>query len=273
MLMNTDEEWEKWGKTDPYYGVKTMPQFRSWNLNEEAKKEFFDMGRKEIDEVFEICRNHFDPDFSPEKVLDFGCGVGRLVIPLAKKASHVVGLDVSDSMLEEARKNCQKYNVNNVSLLKSDDHLSSLKGTFDFIHSFIVFQHLPADKGTKLFTKLLNFLNEDGICAVQFTYSLPIYKENNGIPSPISEYKKQKRRLKQFIRDTCRHALKSAKNFFSSEKKKASRKDPEMQMNDYNMNELLFIIQSAGVENIHIKFTDHGGFLGAYIFFRKPGKS
>ena len=43
-----------------------------------------------------------------------------------------------------------------------------------------------------------------------------------------------------------------------------------MQMNSYNMSQLLFLIQSAGIENIHLELTNHGGDLGAYLCFQKP---
>ena len=45
--------------------------------------------------------------------------------------------------------------------------------------------------------------------------------------------------------------------------------DPEMQMNAYHMNEVLFLIQRAGVRRFHAELTDHGGELGVIIFFQK----
>jgi 2-polyprenyl-3-methyl-5-hydroxy-6-metoxy-1,4-benzoquinol methylase len=137
--MSTDAEWEKWGQKDPYFGVLTHDKYRSQNITEEAKKEFFESGRSYISHVLEVCRQQFDRGFTLKRALDFGCGTGRLVIPLAGIAEHVVGLDVSDSMLKEAFKNCNKHSAINVSLLKSNDNLSCLDGSFDFIHSFIVF--------------------------------------------------------------------------------------------------------------------------------------
>jgi hypothetical protein len=45
--------------------------------------------------------------------------------------------------------------------------------------------------------------------------------------------------------------------------------DPEMQMNPYNMNEILFFMQNAGVQKFHADFTNHGGELGLFMFFQK----
>jgi len=179
--MSTDREWERWGKVDPYYGVITHDKFRKKNITQEAKAEFFESGRSHISHVFKVCRQHLDPDFSPKRALDFGCGTGRLVIPLAEIAEHVVGLDISESMLREAQKNCEELSLRNIDLLKSSDDLSSLNGYFDFIHAVIVFQHIPVSRGRRIFMNLLDHLKEGGICATQFTYSKAKYKSNWGV--------------------------------------------------------------------------------------------
>ena len=254
--MNTDAEWEKWGKKDPYFGVIRQEEYRSQNLTEEAIIEFFESGRRDIRHVLEVCRRHLDQGFSPKRVLDFGCGTGRLVIPLAEIAEHVVGLDVSDSMLNEALKNCSKYSVQNVSLLKSDDNLSSLDESFDLIHSYIVFQHIPVKRGRLIFANLLNHLSEGGICAIQFTYSKAIFGKNYGVPPIRWRMNDSYLKVKQLVRGLLR--IKSPS---------------EVQMNPYNLNELFFLIQSAGIHNIHMEFTDHGGELGVFLYFQKPKKA
>ena len=264
--MSTDVEWEKWGKNDPYFGVITHEKFRSQNLSEEAKMEFFESGRRNINSVLEVCRRHFDQSFSPKNILDFGCGVGRLVIPFAEIAEHVVGVDVSDSMLKEARKNCNEYSVQNVSLLKSDDNLSSLDGEFDLIHSFIVFQHIPVERGRRILTNLLNHLKERGICAIQITYSKAIFRESHGVPPTELPIKKLKNKIKRRVRSLLKIVKRLVGSPLISE---SPRRDPEMQMNPYNVNELLFLIQSAGIHNIYVRFTDHGGALGFYLYFQK----
>ena len=264
--MSTDVEWEKWGKNDPYFGVITHEKFRSQNLSEEAKMEFFESGRRNINSVLEVCRRHFDQSFSPKNILDFGCGVGRLVIPFAEIAEHVVGVDVSDSMLKEARKNCNEYSVQNVSLLKSDDNLSSLDGEFDLIHSFIVFQHIPVERGRRILTNLLNHLKEGGICAIQITYSKAIFRESHGVPPTELPIKKLKNKIKRRVRSLLKIVKRLVGSPLISE---SPRQDPEMQMNPYNVNELFFLIQSAGIHNIYLRFTDHGGALGFYLYFQK----
>ncbi|WP_009631973.1 class I SAM-dependent methyltransferase [Synechocystis sp. PCC 7509] len=253
--MNTDIEWEKWGKKDPYFAVLIDKKFRNDNITSDIKSEFFESGRKHISHVLQVCRDYLNPDFSPKKALDFGCGTGRLVIPLAEVADHAVGMDISDSMLKEAQKNCEEYSVKNVSLLKSDDDLSALDGRrFDFIHSYIVLQHIPVARGRRIFTNLLNHLEDSGIGVIHFTYAETIYSENYGAsPSGIGQLFKI---LKKLLRRSFlfRHL------------------EPEMQMNSYNVNELLFLMQKVGIRNFHVEFKDHAGALGIFVYFMKPQK-
>src|ERR1700733_12814891 len=90
MDMSTDIAWEEWGRRDPYFGVITDPKFRSVGMDERAKLEFFWSGASHVGGVLETIRKHLNPDFSPRTVLDFGCGVGRLLISFANVANEVV---------------------------------------------------------------------------------------------------------------------------------------------------------------------------------------
>ena len=95
MNLDTDSAWEQWGRLDPYFGVLTHSKFRRESLTSESRKEFFDSGAAHVEYVMRMIRLHIDPAFSPKSVLDFGCGVGRTLIPFAQGAERVMGLDVS----------------------------------------------------------------------------------------------------------------------------------------------------------------------------------
>jgi SAM-dependent methyltransferase len=243
--LSTDGDWEDWGRCDPYFAVLTDPKYRRDKLTEAAKNEFFDSGRIHANHVMCVIRRHFDTDFTSKRALDFGCGVGRVLIPLAEVAKEVVGLDVSPSMLQEAKRNCEERGITNVELLASDDELSLLAGVFDLIHSYIVFQHIPIDRGRAIFFKLLQHLKPGGVGALQLTYSKRHFASTYGIDptEPRSRSKVSKSRDKV---------------------------DPEMQMNPYNVNELLFLMQGQGIVQFHTEFVDHGGELGLFLFFQKP---
>lgn len=250
--MNTDSAWEAWGRQDPYFGVITDPKFRSSALTTDALKEFFESGRVHAEYVMQMIRQHIDPNFRPKSILEFGCGVGRLVVPFAKLAADVVGMDVSSAMLLEAKKNCEAQGIGNVQLLVSDDELTQLKQQFDLIHSYIVFQHISPERGRAIFANLLRHLPVGGVGAIHFSYSKDHYEGTNGVApqtaQPVDSAALKKARLPQPLPPGA---------------------DPEMQMNPYHLNELLFLMQRAGVRRFHTEFTDHGGELGVFMFFQK----
>jgi SAM-dependent methyltransferase len=247
--MSTDSAWEEWGSRDPYFGVITHPKFRRSQMTPEALREFFDSGRQHVTYVMQFIREDIDPTFAPATVLDFGCGVGRTLLPFAALAQQAVGLDVSPSMLQEAARNCDDQKLTNVRLISSDDSLSSLTGSYDLIHSFIVFQHIPPERGCIIFSKLLEHLAPNGIGAVHFTYSKTQFAATNGIPP---------------------HAAPSP---ITPSPPASPNVDPEMQMNPYNLNELLFLVQRAGIRRMRLEYTDHGGELGVFLFFQRTSES
>ena len=260
--MSTDIEWEKWGATDPYFGVITLPQFRAANLTEDDKREFFASGRHHVEVILKTCRHYFDSSFSPRRVLDFGCGVGRLVIPFADLADWIVGVDVSPSMLTEARKNCIERGLHHIDLVISDDSLSSLDEPFDLVHSSIVFQHIDVLRGRKLFSRLVQLIKPGGLGAIHITYGKAYYAGSFGNPPTPSETNTTVVRsnnlawLKRYRKDITPTTPKSG--------------DPEMQMNAYSLSEIGFILQQAGIMRFFAEFTDHGGELGVILYFQRP---
>jgi SAM-dependent methyltransferase len=245
---DTDKAWEYYGKIDPYYGVATAEENRTSYLTQDARSKFFDSGTQYIELILRLVHDHLDSSFKPTQALDFGCGVGRLVIPLARICKSVTGIDISESMIEEAKNNCRERGVSNVTFVKSNDSLSGVSGSFDLINSFIVFQHIPPRRGKVILQKLVGKLQENGIGVLHFTY---FGKESLGRKLLIEAYKSI-----PFLFGL-RNLLKG---------KPIS--EPMMQMNEYNLNDLFKILQESGCHRCHIRFTDHGMY-GVIILFQK----
>jgi cyclopropane fatty-acyl-phospholipid synthase-like methyltransferase len=107
-------------------------------------------------------------DVSPGwRVLEIGCGVGRLVRPLAGRVARVVGVDLSEAMLARARDHCE--GLPNVELVRTDGGLDSFPdAAFDFVFSYIVFQHLPRKAyAERYFRDAFRVLVAGGIFRVQ----------------------------------------------------------------------------------------------------------
>lgn len=247
--LGTDADWDKWGEIDPYFGVLSSDEYRSGNLNEEGEAKFFRSGEQYIDQVLNELRSHLDKDFHPERSLDFGCGVGRLVIPLAGASEQVVGVDVSDHMLAEASLNCQKRNVENVSFIKSDDGLTKLTGTFNLIHSCLVLQHIPEKRGMPLIEAMLRHLDPGGVVAIQFYYRCDAPKAIRALVKlryamPIANY---------------------ARNLIRGR----PLREPAMQLHDYDLETVISLLNEAGVRSIYLRPYSDYGFQGVALYGQK----
>lgn len=107
-------------------------------------------------------------DVSPRwRVLEIGCGVGRLLAPLSARVARVVGVDISEEMLRRARERCAS--LPNVEVKQTDGRLDFLAdGAFDFVFSHIVFQHLPRKAYAEhYFREAFRVLAPGGIFRVQ----------------------------------------------------------------------------------------------------------
>ncbi len=247
-VRDSEQEWEKLGKNDPYYGVVSMDKFRQGQMNDNAKTDFFKSGKDHIKFIIETVREQFGASFNPSRALDFGCGVGRCTIPLTEYCNSVVGLDVSESMLCEARKNTDQQKIKGIEYIHSAGEIAELEGKFDLIHSFIVFQHINPKKGERIFGEMLEKLNPGGITAVQFLYA----REENPLIKALGWAR---------IRIPFMH------NFTNLLYGKPFR-EPLMEKNCYNLNRLFHIIHRHNCGKVHAMFQGKGRLRSILLFIQ-----
>lgn len=251
MLRNdSDRDWEKLGESDPYWAVLTDESFHQARLTPENTERFFALGERDVANVFAAIARCIAPDFRPTRALDFGCGVGRLVIPLAQRCGAVVGIDVSDAMLAEARRNADRAGVTNVEFVKGDDALSRVAGRFDFVHSYIVLQHIPVPRGEAIARRLLDLLEPGGVGALHYTYATGLSAKSRFLLWARVHVPLANPALNVLLRRKPSH--------------------PVMQLNEYSVSRLLGIMQDAGCSDVHGMLTDHQGNRGVMLLFRKP---
>jgi SAM-dependent methyltransferase len=241
-------QWKRLGAVDPYFGVCSDAMFQRGRLDEAARARFFASGEQEISATLDVVRRHLIPDFTPRRALDFGCGVGRLSIPLARVAGTVVGVDVSPGMLEEARANARHAAVGNVTFAPSTPALDGVDGPFDFVHSYIVFQHIPPGDGYPLLDALLERLAPGGAGMLHFTYA----------------------RRAPWLRRAV-HAARRSVPLVNAAVNLAQRRPPGtpmLAMYEYDLPRVLGALAAHGCQDdLHLRLTDHGGHLGAMLFF------
>jgi SAM-dependent methyltransferase len=163
--------WTKLGRRQPYWASLAEPEYRANRITDDAIERFFQSGERQIDEVFDAIRHHVSEDFHPARALDFGCGVGRLTLPLARESRHVLAVDISDPMLEEAADNCGEQGLTNVEFLNAREFAApSMRRRFDFVLSYGVFQHMTPRLGMRATRRILDMLTTGGVGALHYTY-------------------------------------------------------------------------------------------------------
>jgi SAM-dependent methyltransferase len=169
--VGTDKDWEKWGAIDPYFGVLSYDAYRRARLDESSRHAFFLSGEEHADRIMRLIAENFEACPNPLTTLDFGCGVGRLAIPFARRSVKCVGVDVSPSMLAEASKNALSAGVANIEFRRSNGDLSTMDMKFSLVHSYIVLQHIPWVRGRHIVTQLASKVDVGGFLAIQFLTS------------------------------------------------------------------------------------------------------
>ncbi|MFI5357201.1 MAG: methyltransferase domain-containing protein [Opitutales bacterium] len=79
------------------------------------------------------------------EALEIGCGIGRLLRPLAGRIGQVHGVDIAPGMIGRGRQ--LLADLPNVRLQVTDGSLAMFADrSLDFVFSFVVFQHIPSKR-------------------------------------------------------------------------------------------------------------------------------
>ena len=106
---------------------------------------FYDDISENYDEMFNFTKDleaaekyiaKLKKQFNFEKALDIGCGTGSCTLALAQSGAETTGIDLSKSMLDEARKNSIAYGLN-IDFINCGmkNMLSKVKGKFNLLMS------------------------------------------------------------------------------------------------------------------------------------------
>lgn len=254
-MKRTDHDWERWGATSPYYGVLSVDRFRDAALSDELKAEFFASGERHVASIMDRIAADLGAPATPARVLDFGCGVGRLAIPFSTRATGgVVAMDISPSMLAEAASNSAEKSIGNIDFVKSDDELSLASGEYDIVHSYIVLQHIHPARGHGIIARLASKVREGGYLAIQF------YTACN---APALMRLLVKARYVLPPANWARNALRSRPLFEQS-----------MQLHTYDLAKVLRTLRMNGFPeaNLHLDTEDSGNFESVFLLARRTGQ-
>jgi len=135
------KDWNERAEIDAMYFVKTKFQ--------QMEKDFWDSKKNRDENILNIKKQRYEQILNkknPKKmrILEIGCGIGRVLISMSEIFGETIGVDVSEKMIEIAKKyikeipNCKVFENNGRDLSMFPENY------FDFCYSLIVFQHIPS---------------------------------------------------------------------------------------------------------------------------------
>jgi ubiquinone/menaquinone biosynthesis C-methylase UbiE len=114
------------------------------------------------------------------RVLELGCGTGRISIPIARAGVPLVGVDRSAPMLERARAGRRRYRLGRLSLVRADIRALPFEpGSFDtVIAPYGVLQSLLADRDVrKTLASVSRVLAPGGTFGLDLVPDVPKWRE------------------------------------------------------------------------------------------------
>lgn len=165
MKDRTAGEWEELARREPYFPV----------LSDEGVRDvdFLKTGEEDIVALLAAIASILGRDPPLAAALDFGCGAGRLTLPLARRATRVVACDIAPTILKHARQNAHEAGLRNITFIETGELAGLPDGQFDFVCSLLTFQHIPPAEGYGLMRTLLRLLAPGGVAALQLTLEPP----------------------------------------------------------------------------------------------------
>lgn len=230
---DTDADWRRLAETEPYWAVLSSPDFKREAMDAAALEAFYASGRAVIDGVASGIAALTGAPLKAGAALDFGSGVGRLTEAMTAYADQVTGHDIAPGMIAVAKARPLGAVIRYVDVLP--------EGPFDWINSFIVFQHIPSERGMALLDQLLERLRPGGVVSLHFNVS--------------RDAALQRPPLKRLVRQIMPQPA------------------GVMSMYDYDLGAVLERLNHYGIRRMMLETTNHGGYHGAAILGRREPAS
>jgi SAM-dependent methyltransferase len=128
------DDWEARAAADPLYHIASSQ--RAWSI-----EEFYASGLSLVEEIVDPALARLGVDPAGRRVLEIGCGMGRLFGGLAQRFGSVSGIDISATMVAKGREQCP---VEATWFVGDGSTLTGVEDeSMDHVLSFEVFQHIP----------------------------------------------------------------------------------------------------------------------------------
>jgi hypothetical protein len=151
--MNPPQVFQILSQTEPFFTVSSSDKYRVKEMRKEDELRFWREGREFVEHMLQAVGVQ-----SFHSVLDYGCGLGRLLRCMIQHTDQAHGVDISPRLLEKAALECPAATLHHY------DQWIVSPPTVEFSYSAIVFQHIPEPQGLMILEKILNHTQK--LCAL-----------------------------------------------------------------------------------------------------------
>ncbi len=163
------QTWDELAAMDPFWTVLT----RKGHLDHWNEAEFFATGPPELAELMQVAEQNGLSQHG-RRALDYGCGVGRMTRAMAPVFETCLGVDISLEMVSNARRLNAAWPNCSFEVIAGSGPLVYDSGTFDFVYSGRVLQHVTRPEICRILGELARVLAPQGLLVVQVPHRLPL---------------------------------------------------------------------------------------------------
>jgi len=170
-------DWDARARENARYYVATQQEL--WSDDEFIRSGESTVSEQIRNDMINVCQGKNPAEM---RVLEIGCGAGRVTRALAGLFGEVFAVDISGEMIAQAagflkdRPNARVFKNNGTDLSVLNAHLPD--GAVDFAFSTIVFQHIPSREVIETYVREVNRLLRPGGL---FKFQVQGYVEQEGI--------------------------------------------------------------------------------------------
>jgi SAM-dependent methyltransferase len=178
-LTELARNWEALARHDAMWAILSDPNKTDnrWDL-----QEFLATGLLEAQRTVDYLDTVATP-YTRCRLLDFGCGMGRVTQGFAAFFDRVDGIDVSAEMVARAT-DCNRAGASVQFHVNRHEHLPFESGTFDVVYTALVLQHVPLPLTLGYLREFLRVAKPGGIIYFQAP-SRCLVAEGDSFASPI----------------------------------------------------------------------------------------